>query len=242
MQLMDNEKIGRFIATRRKALGMTQKELGERLFVSDKTVSKWERGASLPNVALLQPLAEVLEVGVSDLLNGECQLQEAKTSDAAISNALILSLQETHLHEQRHWRLLFASALIVTLLEGALLFFLTGSFQSLWPCGLLLIFAIWLCFFAKPWLPAYYDSNPIHFIQQGPFRINMVGLRFNNSNWPPLLNLFRWASLLAAVLYPLGLLAAALWAPISSVLLRTLALIMVCGFLVAVYAVGKHYE
>ena len=70
----------------------------------------------------------------------------------------------------------------------------------------------------------------------------MVGLRFNNSNWPPLLNLFRWASLLAAVLYPLGLLAAALWAPISSVLLRTLALIMVCGFLVAVYAVGKHYE
>ena len=106
MQHMDNEKIGQFIATRRKALGMTQKELGEQLFVSDKTVSKWERGASLPNVALLQPLAEVLEVGVSDLLNGECQLQEAKTSDAAISNTLILSLQETHLHEQRHWRLL----------------------------------------------------------------------------------------------------------------------------------------
>ena len=135
MQLMDNEKIGQFIATRRKGLGMTQKELGERLFVSDKTVSKWERGASLPNVALLQPLAEVLEVGVSDLLNGECQLQEAKTSDAAISHALILSLQETHLHEQRHWRLLFASALIVTLLEGALLFFLTGSFQAFGPVG-----------------------------------------------------------------------------------------------------------
>ncbi len=242
MQLMDNEKIGQFIAARRKALGMTQKELGERLFVSDKTVSKWERGASLPNVALLQPLAEVLEVDVSELLNGECQLRESTTSDTAISNALMLSLQETRLHEQQHWRLLFASALIVTLLESALLFFLTGRLQNLWPSGLLLLFAVWLCFFAKPWLPAYYDSNPIHFIQQGPFRINMVGLHFNNSNWPPLLNLFRWAALLAAVLYPLGLLVAALWTPISSITLKTLALILICGFLAAVYAVGKHYE
>lgn len=242
MEPMNQEKIGQFIAARRKALGLTQKEIGEQLFVSDKTVSKWERGASLPNVALLQPLAKVLKVNVSELLNGESQQSETTASEAAVSNALILSLQESHRHQQRYWRLLFVSAMIVAILEGALLFFLTGSLQKMWISGLLLVFAAWLCIFAKPWLPAYYDSNSIHFIQQGPFRINMVGLRFNNSNWPPLLNLFRTATLMAAVLYPLGLLANILWAPISLFTLRALTLILICGFLVAVYAVGKHYE
>lgn len=47
MEPINNEKFGRFVAEQRKRLGLTQKELGERLFVSDKTVSKWERGVSL---------------------------------------------------------------------------------------------------------------------------------------------------------------------------------------------------
>lgn len=242
MEPINNEKIGQFIAARRKALAMTQKDLGDRLFVSDKTVSKWERGASLPNVALLQPLAEVLEVSVSELLNGEAQTPQTDAGEQAVAQALQLSLQESFRRQRRFWALIFASALFVAALEAALLFFVTGALAAIWPSGLLLLFAAWLCLFAKPWLPTYYDSNRISFIQQGPFRINMVGLRFNNSNWPPLLTLFRCVTLGAALLWPLKLLADALWAPMAESVQHGLIALAVCVFLVATYAVGKHYE
>lgn len=66
---MDN-KIGKFIASLRKEKGMTQKELGEKLFITDKAVSKWERGQSLPDISLLTKLAEVLEVDPTEILQG----------------------------------------------------------------------------------------------------------------------------------------------------------------------------
>lgn len=242
MEPINNEKIGQFIAARRKTLSMTQKELGDRLFVSDKTVSKWERGASLPNVALLQPLAEVLEISVSELLNGETQTPQTNTNEQAVAQSLQLSLQEAFRRKQRFWALIFASDLLVVALESALLFFVVGTSAPIWPSGLLLLFAAWLCLFAKPWLPAYYDSNRISFIQQGPFRINMVGLRFNNSNWPPLLTLLRSTTLGAAVLYPLAMLLWHHWQPMSVFPSQALAAIAIGGFLVLFYIIGKKYE
>lgn len=67
---MENEKIGPFIRRLRKERGLTQKELAAALNVTDKAVSKWELGASLPDVALLLPLAETLGVSVTELLGG----------------------------------------------------------------------------------------------------------------------------------------------------------------------------
>lgn len=61
MYQIDMEKFGNFLCTLRKEKNLTQKELGDKLFVSDKTVSKWERGLSIPNVSLLIPIAEILE-------------------------------------------------------------------------------------------------------------------------------------------------------------------------------------
>ena len=68
---MDNKKFGEFIAQLRKEKHLTQKELAERLFISDKAVSKWERGLSMPNVSMLIPIAEALGVTVTELLRGE---------------------------------------------------------------------------------------------------------------------------------------------------------------------------
>lgn len=68
---MDNTKTGALIAERRRALGMTQSALAEQLHVTDKAVSKWERGLCAPGVDLLMPLADVLGVSVTDLLAGE---------------------------------------------------------------------------------------------------------------------------------------------------------------------------
>lgn len=68
---MNHNKIGKFIAACRKEKGLTQKELGDRLFVTDKAVSKWERGVSLPDITLLEKLASELDVEVIDILTGE---------------------------------------------------------------------------------------------------------------------------------------------------------------------------
>lgn len=71
MENGQNEKMGRFISELRKAQDMTQKNLAEKLEVTDKAVSKWERGISCPDVSLLIPLSKILGVTTSELLNGE---------------------------------------------------------------------------------------------------------------------------------------------------------------------------
>ena len=67
---MDNLKTGAFIKSCRKEKKMTQKELADRLHVTDRAVSKWERGLSAPDIALLEPLASVLGVTIVELLSG----------------------------------------------------------------------------------------------------------------------------------------------------------------------------
>ena len=68
---MDQIKIGRFIATRRKEVGLTQLELAEKLNISDRAVSKWETGKSLPDASIMIELCEILGIGINELFYGE---------------------------------------------------------------------------------------------------------------------------------------------------------------------------
>ena len=68
---MDLVKIGKYIAGKRKALGMTQKQLAEKLNMSDKSVSKWERGICLPDVSVYMELCEILGISINEFLAGE---------------------------------------------------------------------------------------------------------------------------------------------------------------------------
>ncbi|MBR3060085.1 MAG: helix-turn-helix transcriptional regulator [Oscillospiraceae bacterium] len=68
---MDLLKIGRFIAERRKTLGLTQKQVAEKLGMSDKSVSKWERGVCLPDVSVYQELCDILGISINEFLAGE---------------------------------------------------------------------------------------------------------------------------------------------------------------------------
>lgn len=79
---MDRTKTGALIAAARKEQNMTQKELAAALHVSDRAVSKWERGAGFPDISLLEPLADALGLGVLDLLRGE-RTEEANAETAA---------------------------------------------------------------------------------------------------------------------------------------------------------------
>ena len=85
---MDNEKFGNFIKELRSEKGLTQKELGEKLNITDKAISKWERGISFPDIAVLNSLADFFAVDVSELLNGERGKKEKIDIDKKIEEAV----------------------------------------------------------------------------------------------------------------------------------------------------------
>ena len=86
---MDQEKIGKFISDLRKGIGLTQKELAEQLGISDKAVSKWERGNSMPDISVLMKLCQILKINVNELLSGEKLSQDSyskKAEESAFSS------------------------------------------------------------------------------------------------------------------------------------------------------------
>lgn len=86
---MNSEKMGHFISELRKSQQMTQKDLAARLNITDKAVSKWERGISCPDISLLSSLAEILGVTTGELLNGEKSDSASDIVDESIDNALL---------------------------------------------------------------------------------------------------------------------------------------------------------
>ena len=68
---MDLIKIGSYLAEKRKALGLTQRQVAEKLGMSDKSVSKWERGVCLPDVSVYSELCSILGISINEFLAGE---------------------------------------------------------------------------------------------------------------------------------------------------------------------------
>ncbi len=85
---MEKKTIGTLIAALRKANGMTQRELAERLNVSDKTVSRWERDDGAPDLSLIPVIAELFGVTCDELLRGECKSGEARAAEAGQEPAI----------------------------------------------------------------------------------------------------------------------------------------------------------
>ncbi|MGN0820103.1 MAG: helix-turn-helix domain-containing protein [Christensenellaceae bacterium] len=92
---MDQLKTGKFIAQCRKEKGLTQRQLAERLGISDKAVSKWECGNGLPEVSLMMPLCNIFGISVNELLSGEkLEVSEYKTRAEVNLMELITEKQE----------------------------------------------------------------------------------------------------------------------------------------------------
>ncbi|MGI5963169.1 MAG: helix-turn-helix domain-containing protein [Lawsonibacter sp.] len=103
---MDNYKFGAFVAQLRKEQNLTQKELADRLHVTDKAVSKWETGKGFPDVKLLEPLSQVLGVSLVELIQGQRLPMDILTMDEAgkvVSQAMDQSQKNT---ARRYLRLL----------------------------------------------------------------------------------------------------------------------------------------
>ncbi len=123
---MDQVRTGRFIAARRKEKGLTQKQLAEKLGISDKTVSKWECGNGFPEVSLLLPLCDELGITVNDLLSAELVPGEAYQEKA--ENNMVDMIKERE-ENRRHYMLLSALGGV------SLLSFLTLLFVACLPTG-----------------------------------------------------------------------------------------------------------
>ena len=130
---MDREMLGRFIAQRRKELNLTQRELAEALHVTDKAVSKWERGAGCPDISLLEPLAEALGLSVDQLLTYQTapaeteRVEEPAPTSEAVQAVLDLTLAERRARRRRRWFIAMAAALSLIVLAG--MYVLLSSLQ-----------------------------------------------------------------------------------------------------------------
>lgn len=96
--MMNQKQIGRYIAEKRRIKNLTQAQLAEQLGISDKTVSKWECGRSMPDYALIQSLCETLDISVSELIEGkEASLHERQLMEL-LRRTQVLERQNGILH------------------------------------------------------------------------------------------------------------------------------------------------
>ena len=117
---MDSIKIGKFIAEKRKAKNLTQLQLAERLYVTDRAVSKWECGRSLPDSSIMLELCEALDVSVNELLTGE-EL-EMETYNKQAEENLIQMIKEKEESDKRLLNLEIVLGITGTLFLLAMLF------------------------------------------------------------------------------------------------------------------------
>ena len=128
---MDSEKTGQVIAACRAERNMTQKQLAERLHISDRTISRWERGAGFPDLSLLEPLADALGLSVVELLRGERippaeqLVPESERSLRETFRALALRLRRF-----RRWRNALGILLLAAVAAFLLLWFAPSRYFS----------------------------------------------------------------------------------------------------------------
>lgn len=233
---LDKTGFAKFLAEQRKAKGYTQKELAEKLFISDKAVSKWERSLSMPDISLLIPLAEILEVSVTELLEGkrldpDSEMNAGKVEEL-VKKALTLSEETPENRQIRKERrrknaLIFCSCTLLMILEAlgemlllnrlmpkteslaAFMASLGGFISILTLGGLSFGFGVYFWFFIKERLPLYYDENKISVYADGMFNLSMPGINFNNSSWPHMTKALRiWSAATMITAPPVCLLPA----------------------------------
>ncbi len=147
---MDQVKIGRFIAERRKGVGLTQMQLAEKLGITDRAVSKWECGKAMPDSAIMLELCDILRISVNDLLSGEKISME--NGNQKNEQLLLDMAKELERKNKTIWNSMWAimTVSIIALLAGisiAAFLIPEGIWQLVTILGVCVIFLI-PCFYA----------------------------------------------------------------------------------------------
>ena len=252
---IDKAKFGAFVAQLRKEKGLMQKELAEKLYVSDKAVSKWERGLSIPDVAILVPLADILGVTVTELL--ECRrLPKDEPMDSQQTEEIVKKVIGLSEEEQRKYRpdrlkrglQLFLCA-AVGLLEIWILTMLGYSMDKIFASlgtmmFLMAIFGLYFCVFTKEKLPRYYDENRISSFSDGFLRMNMPGVYFNNCNWPHIVRAGQLWAMIGLVASPVFFLVMTKFLPAvwDAAAVYIILILVLGGLFIPMITVARKYE
>ena len=147
---MDQIKIGKFIAEQRKSVGLTQMQLAERLNITDKAISKWERGLSMPDTSIMLELCDILKINVNELLSGEkiCMENSSKKNE----QLLLDMAKELEKKNKTIWASMWAIMILsmTALLAGifvAAFLIPEGILQAVVIIGICVVFMI-PCFYA----------------------------------------------------------------------------------------------
>lgn len=253
MYEIDKVKFGAFISELRKEKGITQKELAGQLFISDKAISKWETGHSVPDITLLAPLAEILGVTVTELL--ECHRIEQATglnveqADDLVKKVISLSEEEkiSSPEVKKRRLVIYLTCVLISLIE----MFVIHQIKHMWYfeiyalliAGMCMLFGVYFWFFMKEKLPAYYDENKINVYVDGIFHMNMPGVYFNNKNWPYVTKALRAWSVLGMTVFPPVFIVLSSWfekfRPTSDIIIM-LAFVL-GGLFLPIYILGSRH-
>ena len=147
---MDQLRTGRFIAECRKQKNLTQAQLSEKLGITDKAVSKWERGIAMPDSSIMLELCDILGISVNELLNGEKISMENNNQK---NEQLLLELaKEIEKKNKTIWNSMFAIMIVCIVgliggLLGAAFLIPEGVWQGVAIVGISILFII-PCFYA----------------------------------------------------------------------------------------------
>ena len=161
---MDPKVFGSFIQTRRKALSMNQNQLAEKLHVTAKAVSRWERGVGFPSIELLQPLADALEITIAELMQSKLMEKEIHKEEAA---QLVAQTMETiRQQEALTWKrkLILYGGYVVFLLIYFFLYQLGMdlSRESFWTGLILTEIAVFVWWFGSHALRSLLTGEPFY--------------------------------------------------------------------------------
>lgn len=113
---MTNERIGTFIAQMRKERKITQEQLAERLGVSNRSVSRWENGKTLPDLSLMEDICEELDITISELLNGEKETPDLETKEAVTLVAALTEQEQARKEKELKERIYSGQLLLTTVI------------------------------------------------------------------------------------------------------------------------------
>ncbi len=248
---IDKQKFGAFVAGLRREKGYTQKELADRLFISDKAVSKWETGASIPDTALLVPLSELLGVSVTELLMSEKMEKENTLEPGQVETIVKTAITygedtvKRAYQVKSRWPFYYGMSFLAGV-AGMLLNYRGGrSFETLGTImGLCAVFGAYFCFFVKMRLPRFYDENRLSIFHDGVFEMSMPGMEFNNKNWPHIVEALRLWACLSMALFPMlhYILGNPAWGAVRFVGRIVLLFVFLGTLFGTIYGVGKKYE
>lgn len=255
MSEINKEEFGEKVAEYRKKKGYTQKELAELLGVSNKAVSKWETGNSLPDISLLTPISEVLDIKVSELLQTE-EIEELTERQKEQMRNLVKKFasfkeetMEVKIKKKEINRVAFFLCVAALAMELLLFYYFGRSFLEfpviyslLSLVSVMMGMTAWL--FIDDQLPKYYNEH-LSISYPAGFRKEFLGIRITRNNYPRMIKMIRIWSAVTMLFIPFcGCMSGIrqlrfLNEPIA----QGIVLLLYFGSLfISVFIVGERYE